>query len=58
MAIVVRTILQRAKTLCNRGMAFPAYHMNKQHWYTLLLDDTQSDNQVMELIRKSYALVE
>ena len=46
------------KAYKDSGMAFPAYHMNKQHWYTLLLDDTQSDNQVMELIRKSYALVE
>ena len=37
--------------------AFPAYHMNKQHWYTLFLDERLSDNEIVNLIEKSYALV-
>lgn len=39
------------------GAAYPAYHMNKQHWYTLFLDDHLSDGEVVELIKKSYAIV-
>ena len=37
--------------------AFPAYHMNKQHWYTLFLDDRISDDEIIKLIEKSYVLV-
>lgn len=37
--------------------AFPAYHMNKQHWYTLFLDGRLSDDEIVGLIEKSYALV-
>ena len=39
------------------GIAMPAYHMNKQHWYTLFLDDTLTDNQIHSLVMKSYSLV-
>ena len=38
-------------------LAFPAYHMNKQHWYTLFLDDRISDDEIIKLIEKSYVLV-
>lgn len=32
----------------------PAYHMNKQHWVTVLLDGTVSEKQVYDLIDSSY----
>ena len=35
---------------------FPAYHMNKQNWITLLLDGTLSDAQIFELIARSFRL--
>ena len=35
---------------------FPAYHMNKNHWITILLDGTLPDDLVFELIKKSYLL--
>ncbi|MBR2600866.1 MmcQ/YjbR family DNA-binding protein [Candidatus Saccharibacteria bacterium] len=35
---------------------FPAYHMNKNNWITVVLDDGISDGMVFELIRKSYLL--
>ena len=37
--------------------AFPAYPMNKQHWYTLFLDGRLSDDEIVGLIEKSYILV-
>lgn len=35
---------------------FPAYHMNKRNWITLLLDGTLSDDQIFQLITKSFRL--
>ena len=35
----------------------PGYHMNKQHWNTVVLDGTLTNAQVREMIDWSYALV-
>lgn len=35
---------------------FPAYHMNKKHWYTLCLDGRLSDEEIFPLIEKSFAV--
>ncbi|UII24162.1 MmcQ/YjbR family DNA-binding protein [Fulvivirga ligni] len=35
----------------------PGYHMNKNHWNTVLMDGTLSDKFVKELINDSYTLV-
>ena len=35
---------------------FPAYHMNKEHWITVLLDGTVSMNKICALIDISYDL--
>lgn len=37
---------------------YPAYHMNKNHWITLLLDGTIDEKQVLELLDLSYHLTE
>lgn len=34
---------------------YPAYHMNKNNWLTITLDDTLKDNEIMSLIDKSHA---
>jgi len=34
----------------------PAYHMNKEHWLTVLLDNTVPESEVLELIDDSYRL--
>lgn len=34
-----------------------AWHMNKKHWISVLLDDTAADARVMELVRESRRLV-
>ena len=35
----------------------PGYHMNKQHWNTVLMDQTVPDRLVLEWTKNSYALV-
>ena len=39
----------------NTGV-LPAYHMNKNHWLTVLLDGTADDETVKALVDMSYAL--
>lgn len=36
---------------------FPAYHMSKKSWITIILDDTCKDEKIMDLIDISYELV-
>ncbi len=33
---------------------FPAYHMNKSHWISILLDGSVPDNQIFPLLELSY----
>lgn len=35
----------------------PGYHMNKQHWNTILVDGSVSDKQLKEWINDSYNLI-
>ena len=34
----------------------PAYHMNKQHWNTIIISEKTDENIVKELIEQSYKL--
>jgi len=36
---------------------FPAYHMNKNNWYSIILDGKLDNNIIFELIEKSYLIV-
>ena len=36
---------------------FPAYHMNKQSWFTILLENVDDYGQVFDLIDNSYLKV-
>ena len=42
----------------NTPGVYPAYHMNKNHWITIALDGTLSNEMVMELVKKSYLLTD
>jgi predicted DNA-binding protein (MmcQ/YjbR family) len=35
----------------------PGYHQDKRHWNTVVLDGSVPDDEVIEMIRQSYALV-
>lgn len=34
----------------------PAYHMNKTHWITVILDGSISDEQIEDMLKTSYTL--
>ena len=35
----------------------PGYHMNKQHWNTVLLDGSVPENEIKRMIENSYTLI-
>jgi predicted DNA-binding protein (MmcQ/YjbR family) len=39
------------------GSIIPGYHMNKQHWNTILMDGSVGDKLIKELIDHSYELI-
>lgn len=43
-------------SLRNQPGIFPAYHMNKEHWITILLSGSVSEAEVFNLIDLSYEL--
>ena len=44
-------------TLVDQKSIFPAWHMNKKHWITVLLTAATDFNKLCELTEKSYGLV-
>ena len=42
--------------LLSQNGIYPAFHMNKRYWISLPLDDTLSDEQVLELFERSWFL--
>ena len=46
---------QVADLLLKKGI-YPAFHMNKRYWISVALDDTLSDEEVLELIERSWNL--
>ena len=46
---------QVADLLSHKGI-YPAFHMNKRYWISVALDDTLSDEEVLELIETSWKL--
>ena len=45
----------KISNLINKDGLYTAYHMNKKSWITIVLDDTLSDDFIMELIDESYS---
>lgn len=47
-----------ASVLALQNGIFEAYHMNKKHWITIILDGTVSDEEIYNLIDNSYELTQ
>ena len=44
-------------TLLKQKGYYPAYHMNKKDWISIILDDTLKDNDIIKLVDESYNLI-
>lgn len=54
--LALRTDPEVLPALLSEQGFFPAYHMNKKHWFTVCLDGTVPTELLFGLIDKSYAL--
>ena len=45
---------EEIQSLIKQNGFYPAYHMNKNNWITIVLDDTLPDDTVMKYISESY----
>lgn len=54
--IDLRATPEAVETLVDNQKYLPGYHMNKKNWYTIILDDTISDDEIMQRIQASYQL--
>ena len=48
----------KVEQLVDRQHFYPAYHMNKKHWLTVMLQKDADISLVQELLAESYQLVE
>lgn len=44
------------EALIDNKVYFPGYHMNKKHWYTIILDNSVSAEEIFNRIDRSYLL--
>ncbi len=49
---------ENVEKLLKKEHYYPAYHMNKKYWLTIILDDSVSDEKIMELIEESHSFTE
>lgn len=45
---------EKLEDLIDNKNYFPAYHMNKKHWFTIILDGSEKIEKIFEYIDKSY----
>ena len=56
--INLKTVLEEREALYKETGIYPAYHMNHTHWISVTLDDSLTDNRVMQLTETSFRLTE
>ena len=56
--INVKIPQEEGEKLCGTAGIYPAWHMNKKSWVSLILDDTLPDGQIMEFLDESYRLTQ
>lgn len=49
---------ENVETLLKQNHFYPAYHMNKKYWLTIILDDSVDDEKIMQLIEESHSFTE
>ena len=52
---IINLKVKNINTLLKQKGVYEAYHMNKKNWVSIVLDDSLSNEQIMELIHESYS---
>lgn len=50
----VKIDAEKVKILLQNDYFYPAYHMNKKYWISVILDDSVNDDEIMNLVDESY----
>lgn len=53
-----RLTAKQHEQLIDNQTYFPGYHMNKQHWFTVILDGSVPDADLLKLLQTSYELAQ
>lgn len=56
--INVKVDPDKVSILLKKKGFYPAYHMNKKNWITIILNDTLSDEEILEYIKESHQYTE
>lgn len=54
--IDLRIESEKMDALLSKPHFYPGWHMNKKHWFTVILDGSVSDSELFPLIKNSHAL--
>lgn len=54
--IDLRISPEKMESLLKNGAYYPGWHMNKKHWFSVILDGSVSDEELFARIDESYAL--
>lgn len=54
--INLKNTKEKVQNIIDNTDFFPAYHMNKKHWFTIILDGSVSIEKIKQLIDESYNL--
>ena len=57
-AVNLKADAEKIPEITDRKSIFPAYHMNKKYWITVLLTSVTDFDKLCELTKKSFALVQ
>ena len=57
-AINIKVSTNKIPKLLKQKGFFPAYHMNKKNWLTIVLDDTLKDEEIFSYIKESHKYTE
>lgn len=49
---------EKIKELLTKNGYYRAYHMNKENWITIILDDTLGDKEIIDLVKESHKFTE
>lgn len=54
----IKNTPQKIECLIDHQRYFPAYHMNKKYWMSVIIDQSLNEEDIFQLIDESYQLVE
>lgn len=54
--IDLKILPENNEKIVDNKIYFPGYHMNKKHWFTIILDNSVSTEEIFRFIDESYAI--